>query len=119
MSSLADASCCHRHQQACLTAACAFPQEPPPGSLLLGLLQDTLVHHLLPKLTLKAVHSFSQSCTAARSAVRSLPDAVLLGLAEARTLALLAAPGPHQSWVLDDLCTSRRPKVCHLPQPQA
>ena len=46
--------------------------------------------HLLPRLSLQALQSFSQSCTAARRAVRSLPDPVLVALAQVRGLLMFA-----------------------------
>ena len=70
---------------ACCVQACVLRSQQ------LSRLQDVLVHRLLPRLSLRALQSFSQSCKAARAAVRGLPDRVLLRLAQVGSLSWPAA----------------------------
>ena len=51
-------------------------------SPLLGQLQELLIGHVLPRLTLHALQSFGHSCAAARLAVWCLPDSVLAQMAQ-------------------------------------
>ena len=46
-------------------------------------LQDVFVDHLLPKLSLAALHSFSRACRATWLAAQALPDLALASLAQA------------------------------------
>ena len=64
--------------------------QPSSSSEQLSSLQEVLASHVLPRLPLQTLRSFSQTCVAARAAVSSLPDAVLTQLAQVRLSYLLS-----------------------------
>ena len=57
-------------------------QAYPLGAQYLGQLQDVLVRHLLPRLSVQALQSLSQCCAAGRRAVRGQIESPLLGYAQ-------------------------------------
>lgn len=75
----------------------------------LHLLQQVFVEHLLPRLSLAALHCFSQACSATRAAAHGLPDSVLLAAAQACWLVVEVSGWVRTSFRLDTLQAERLP----------